>query len=99
MHRLKCRENCAVEATRILIALRCYQIGHGELPETLNALVPEYFGTVPLDDFDGKPMKYSKVKKVVYAVGTNLEDNGGVGKDDKENVVADGYDVIYKIKF
>jgi hypothetical protein len=96
----KCRERCAVAATRILIALKCYKLEHGELPETLDALVPEYFEAVPLDDFDGKPMKYSRDKRVVYAVGTDLTDNGGIAEDGREDILPrDGYDLIYKIEF
>ena len=41
-------ENCSVAATRILIALNCYKLKHGELPDTLEELVPEYFDVVPL---------------------------------------------------
>ncbi len=96
-HLLKCRENCAVAATRILIALRCYQLDRGKLPETLDELVPEYLQSVPLDDFDGKPMKYTKEKKVVYAVGKDLTDNGGIER--RRGFNDDGYDLIYKIEF
>jgi hypothetical protein len=97
---VKCRAESSIAATRILIALRCYKLEHGELPETLEALVPEYFEAVPLDDFDGKPMKYSRDKHVVYAVGTDLTDNGGIAENDREDALpADGYDLIYKIEF
>jgi len=96
----KCRENCSVAATQILIALKCHTLETGELPDSLDELVPEYFDALPLDDFDGKPMKYSKQNKVIYAVGTDLEDNGGIAKDDREGVNPDpGYDLIFKIKF
>lgn len=100
VQQFKCLENCSAGATRILIALKCYKAEHGELPETLDELVPQYFESIPLDDFDGKPMKYSREKRVVYAVGKDLEDNGGVGQDDRENRNPDpGFDLIYKIEF
>jgi len=95
----KCRENCLIAATQIMIALKCYSIEHGDLPNTLDELVPDYFDALPVDDFDGKPMKYSKEQRVVYAVGTDLADNGGIAERDKEGVIADGYDVVYKITF
>ena len=94
---VKYRENCHVAATQILIALRCYQLEHGDVAETLDELVPEYLDSVPLDDFDGKPMKYSKEKKVVYAVGKDLTDNGGI--EGREGFDDDGYDLIYKMEF
>ena len=70
------------------------------MPETLDELVPEYFESVPLDDFDGKPMKYSKEKRVVYAVGTDLTDNGGIGQERRGSLPPDdGYDLVHKIAF
>ncbi len=99
-HAVKCAENSSIAATQILIALKCHTLERGGLPESLEALVPEYFRAIPLDDFDGKPMKYSKEERVVYSVGSDLVDNGGVAKDDKEGIHwGDGYDVIYKITF
>jgi hypothetical protein len=99
-HASKCEENCVVGSTRVLIALRCYHLDHGELPNTLEALVPDYLDAVPLDDFDGRPMKYSKEKKVVYAVGTDLVDNGGTAWNERKDVCAkDDYDLVYKISF
>jgi len=99
-YRVKCAENCSLAATQIALALKCYTLEHGELPDTLDALVPEYFKAIPLDDFDGKPMKYSKEKRVVYAVGADFTDNGGVSTHDKEGTWwDDGYDLIYKIGF
>ena len=65
----KCTENIEVEVTRILFALKCFKDEKGKLPETLDELVPEYLDKVPIDDFDGKPLKYSKKEKRVYSSG------------------------------
>lgn len=94
----KCRENCSVAATRILIALNCYKLKHGELPDTLEELVPEYFDVVPLDDFDGQLMRYSREKRIVYSIDADLEDNGGTSRDERADPEA-GYDWVYKIGF
>jgi len=40
--RHKCPSKCSVGATQLLLALKCYQLEHGELPDTLSALVPDY---------------------------------------------------------
>ena len=93
-HASKCRENCAIAATQILIALKCYKLEHGELPDTLDQLVPKYFPKIPLDDFDGRPMRYSKEKRVVYTIGTDLKDSGGADKT-SPNVI----EPTYKIEF
>jgi len=63
--------------TRALIAVRLYWLDHGKLPATLDDLVPTYLKSVPLDAFDGKPLRYSPVNKVIYSVGRDLTDRGG----------------------
>ena len=75
----KCRENATMTGTRLVIALHCYHSEHGALPDSLEALVPEYFDHVPLDDFDGKPFRYSRAKRIVYSVESDLVDAGGRG--------------------
>jgi len=67
------------QATRVILALRAYQLGHGQLPANLSALVPEFLDKVPTDDFDGQPLRYSAGRKIVYSVGKNLKDDGGDG--------------------
>jgi hypothetical protein len=101
-HAAKCAENCSVAATQILVALKCYRLEHGELPESLDEVVPEYLEAVPLDDFDGRPMKYSREKRLVYAVGPDLTDNGGKSETRwhwAELVPDNGYDLVYTIAF
>jgi hypothetical protein len=75
----KCRASFDIGATRILLALKAYKLEKGRLPATLAELVPEYLDSVPLDDYDGKPMRYNVAKRVVYSVGKNLKDDGGNG--------------------
>jgi len=73
----KSRANVTVQTTRTILALRAYQLVHGQLPSNLSALVPEFLGKVPTDDFDGQPLRYSAERKIVYSVGKNLKDDGG----------------------
>ena len=40
--------------------------------------MPEFLPAVPLDGFDGKPVRYSPAKKVVYSVGEDGLDSGGM---------------------
>lgn len=79
---LKCRANINVAATRVLLAMRAFKIEKGRLPTTLDELVPAYLDTVPLDDFDGKPLRYNPAKKVIYSVGKDLRDDGGMTKQE-----------------
>ena len=65
----------------VRIALERYRRKHGELPERLDQLVPEFLGAVPRDPFDGKPLRYiiRDGKPVLYSVGRDGADNGGQG--------------------
>lgn len=81
----KSQESVQLEATRITLALRAYQLKNGRLPEDLSALVPEFLKEVPLDDFDGQPMRYSREPKRVYSVSTDSKDDGGVETDTRKH--------------
>ncbi len=47
-----------VELTRIMLALRCYHLEHGRLPESLDGLAPAYLEQVPPDPFTEQPFVY-----------------------------------------
>jgi hypothetical protein len=101
---VKARENTTADLTRVLLALKFYNLDHGNLPDILDALVPEYLDKVPIDDFDGKPMKYSKKDKIVYSVGPDMKDSGGK-KEWSKSKSASGEEFLihddegYKIEF
>jgi len=75
--REKCRIMTTVAMTRTLIAVRLYWLDNGKLPATLDELVPAYLKSVPVDAYDGKPLRYSPTHKVIYSVGKELTDRGG----------------------
>jgi hypothetical protein len=62
------------------IALKRFQLKHGQWPETLAELAPEFFQTAPLDPYDGKPLKYRPNADgtfLLYSVGEDGVDDGG----------------------
>jgi hypothetical protein len=62
------------------IALKRYQLKHGNYPSELNALVPEFVASVPSDPVDGKPLRYRQNSNgtfVLYSIGINGVDDGG----------------------
>jgi hypothetical protein len=63
----KCVANVDGAATQTLLGLKAWQSKHHELPESLDALVPHYLDHLPVDDFSGKPLLYSKSRKVIWA--------------------------------
>jgi hypothetical protein len=66
----RCALDTALAATRTLFALRAFQQNEGELPERLNELVPDYLDAVPTDAFEGAPIQYSRVRRLIYSLGT-----------------------------
>ncbi|HET6441319.1 MAG TPA: hypothetical protein VFH53_02995 [Phycisphaerae bacterium] len=81
---LRYRVRVELAATRALLAMKAFKVEKGRLPETLDKLVPEYLEAVPLDDFDGKPLRYNAEKKVIYSVGKDLKDAGGMTEEEQK---------------
>lgn len=61
--------------TQVFLALRCYHLEHGRLPDSLEELAPAYFDEVPLDPFTEEPFGYEPdaVAPRVYSVGPDQE--------------------------
>lgn len=68
------------DASQVGIALELYRRRNGSYPASLNELAPRLLPSVPLDPADGKPMKYKLVdgKPLIYSVGSDLDDDGGM---------------------
>jgi len=67
-------------ATQTVAVLLQYRNDHGRFPAALDALVPAYLKDVPVDAFDGRPLKYSidqGGRVSLYSIGRNFEDDGG----------------------
>lgn len=77
--------NFEKSAAQLLIILKVYKQENGALPGKLEELTPNYIEQVPLDPFDGKSIRYSKQKKIIYSVGEDLKDDNG--KEEKDLIV------------
>ena len=70
----------SVNLARVAIALERYRLAHGEYPETLDALAPQFIAQVPHDIINGQPLHYHRTDDgqfVLYSVGWNETDDGG----------------------
>jgi hypothetical protein len=65
----------------IALAIRLYETDHGQRPESLSDLVPDYLPGVPHDPFDPTdgPIRYLPHAglPILYSVGANETDDGG----------------------
>ena len=61
------------------LAIERYRNEHGTLPDTLDALVPPFLDAVPIDPFDGAPLRYERLPAgyKVYTIWYNGVDDGG----------------------
>jgi hypothetical protein len=61
-------------------ALERYRLAHGNVPEKLDALVPQFIAQLPDDLITGEPYKYRRTgdaQLILYSVGWNEKDDGG----------------------
>ena len=77
---VRCRTDGILAGTKLVVACKRFERDKGRRPETLAELVPDYLSDVPPDPYDGEPFRYSAEKGIVWAVGTNLKDEGGSTK-------------------
>ncbi len=73
----RCQLDVEIGATQARLALRAWQSEHGSLPEDLEDLVPGYLDAVPVDAFDGRPLRYERQAGRMWSVGSDLRDRGG----------------------
>jgi hypothetical protein len=71
-----------LRTARVALAVQRYRLATGKLPDTLADLVPTYLDIVPMDPFDGRPLRYEKLETgfVVYSIGEDGSDDGGKEK-------------------
>jgi hypothetical protein len=77
------------DGTVVGLALERWRLRHGAYPSDLTELVPEVLLAVPIDPFDGSPLKYKVMdgQAVVYSVGSDGKDDGGqFAATQRENV-------------
>lgn len=81
-----------IDQAVIACALERYRLAHGAYPKSLNDLWPYFHDALPHDLFNGEMYHYklqSDGKFLLYSVGWNQTDDGGVGvykKDDPKNL-------------
>jgi hypothetical protein len=63
------------------LAVERYRLAHqNALPDSLGELAPRFVDPVPVDPFDGQPLRYTKTSPqgfVIYSIGKDRKDSGG----------------------
>jgi len=73
------RSDATLRGLRLLAGVELYRAEHGELPPSLDALVPAYLKSLPPDPFSGSPFGYRVAGRAyrLYSVGPDRRDDGG----------------------
>ncbi len=87
------RKHAYLRCMMAALAAERYRRSQGTWPETLEKLRTKYLSAVPLDPFDGEPLRYSRLKDglVIYSVGHDVFDNKG--NFDREHPAQPGVDI------
>lgn len=86
------RYHASIRCTIIALAAERYRRERGAWPDTLEKLCPKYRTAVPLDPFDGQPLRYHRVEDgvVVYSVGSDeVDDEGNLDREHPNEPGAD----------
>lgn len=75
-----------IDMARTALAIERCRLGTGQVPKRLDALVPKYLDAVPIDPFDGQPIRYRSTEPgyLLYSVSDDGQDNGGIEQDKKD---------------
>jgi hypothetical protein len=73
-----------LDSARTALAIERYRLATGDVPEQLTDLVPKYLGEVPIDPFDGRPIRYRRTEPGyrLWSIMDDGQDNGGKEKDE-----------------
>ena len=77
------RTQANLDLASIACAIERFRIANDRYPNQLQALVPQYAEKLPSDVVNGEPLKYRLSADdgyVLYSVGWNQKDDGGVSK-------------------
>ena len=70
----------SADLARVAIALERYRLAHGDYPDSLDALAPQFIAKLPHDIINGQPLHYRRAgdgQFVLYSVGWNETDDDG----------------------
>lgn len=90
------------DVVRSIVALVRYERDHDMWPESLEALLPTYLSSLPLDPCDGKPLRYAvrSGRPILWSIGQDRIDNAGQQPAEGDDpAIADDQDAAAKPVF
>jgi len=68
-----------LQVAGVALAIERYRLATGAPPKQLADLVPQFLDKLPVDPYDGQPLRYERLDPgfVVYSIGNDGADDGG----------------------
>jgi hypothetical protein len=78
------RVTMQMQSLELAFVLAAWRSEHDSYPDSLDALAPKYVAKVPIDLFNGQPLKYERIADGYrfYSIGQNKKDDEGRSFDD-----------------
>ncbi len=91
------REHAHLRCAIVALAAERYRQEKKAWPDSVKQLCPHYLSAVPLDPYDGAPLRYRRIKDgvLIYSIGQDAIDNGG--NLDRENPIKPGTDIGFRL--
>lgn len=80
------RSRLIVRGIRTMIAVERYRNAHGDVPPTLESLVPDWLEELPIDPWSDASLRYTRVDPakdrigrsyLLYSIASDFRDDGG----------------------
>jgi hypothetical protein len=88
-----CENRARARVIQAVFAIERFRLAsEGKLPPNVAALVPQFSPTVPMDPFDGQPLRLRPTPSgyVVYSIGSDAQDDSGAVRTNKKSQGATG---------
>jgi hypothetical protein len=91
------RKHAYIRCTIVALACERFRRDHGGWPASIDKLCPKYLDALPLDPFDGRPLRYRRLDDgiVIYSISSDGVDNGG--NLDRERTNQPGVDIGFRL--
>lgn len=91
------RKHAMLRSTITALAAERYRCDKKAWPDNVDKLCPRYLASVPLDPYDGKALRYRRLKDgvVVYSIGQDGIDNDG--QLDPKRATLTGMDIGFRL--
>lgn len=88
-----------LRVTESALAVERFRLATGQFPRGLQQLVPEFLPRVPIDPFDGAPLRFRLRERgyVVYSIGMDRNDDQGAERSSTGRAVS-GWDITFTVE-